>query len=99
MRVTAEDRLRRDVVMALMCRDGLRFADIEAAHGIRFGEHFAAELERLRPLEDDGLVRRDPAGLRVTPGGRLLLRAIAMVFDAYALPPAADAPRRHSAVI
>ena len=99
MRLSAEDQLRRDVVMALMCRDGLRFADIEAAHGIRFTEHFAAELERLRPLEDDGLVRRDPAGLRVTPGGRLLLRAIAMVFDAYALQPAADAPRRHSAVI
>jgi len=99
LRLTAEDRLRRDVVMALMCRDGLRYADVEAAHGIRFDEHFAAELARLDALEADGLVRRDAAGIRVTPSGRLLLRAIAMVFDAYALPAATGTPRRHSAVI
>lgn len=99
MRLTAEDHLRRDVVMALMCRDGLRYADIEAAHGVRFTRHFAAELERLGALEADGLVRREPRCIRVTASGRLLLRAIAMVFDAYALTPAVDAPRRHSAVI
>ncbi len=46
MRLTAEGRLRRDVVMALMCRDGVRFAEIEALHGIRFTEHFGAELGR-----------------------------------------------------
>jgi oxygen-independent coproporphyrinogen III oxidase len=99
LRLSAEDRLRRDVVMALMCRDGLRYADIERAHGIRFGEHFAAELARLDALAADHLVTRDAAGIRVTPTGRLLLRAIAMVFDAHALPPAAGGPRRHSAVI
>jgi oxygen-independent coproporphyrinogen-3 oxidase len=100
LRLTAEDKLRRDVIMALMCRDGLRFADIEAAHGIRFTEHFAAELGHLGLLEEDGLVRREADGIRVTPSGRLLLRAIAMVFDAYALRAVlAGAPRRHSAVI
>ena len=100
LRMTAEDKLRRDVIMALMCRDGFRYADIEAAHGIRFAGHFATELARLDTLEDDGLVRREADGIRVTQKGRLLLRAIAMVFDAYAIPPAAaDLPRRHSAVI
>jgi len=99
MRLTAEDQLRRDVVMALMCRDGLRFADIEAAHGIEFREHFAAELARLDALAADGLVRHDASSIRVMPAGRLLLRAIAMVFDAYAMPAAAGAERRHSAVI
>jgi oxygen-independent coproporphyrinogen-3 oxidase len=98
-RLTADDRLRRDVIMGIMCRDGVRFADIERDHGIRFADHFATELGRLRPLEADGLVARDAGGIRVTPSGRLLLRAIAMVFDAYAIPPATSAPRRHSAVI
>jgi oxygen-independent coproporphyrinogen-3 oxidase len=99
LRMTAEDRLRRDVIMALMCRDGLRYADIEARHGVGFRQHFTAELERLRALEDDGLVERDAAGIRVTAPGRLLLRPIAMVFDAYSAPSAPEAPRRHSAVI
>jgi oxygen-independent coproporphyrinogen III oxidase len=99
LRLTAEDKLRRDVIMGLMCRDGVSFAGIEAAHGIRFGEHFAAELARLEALAADGLVRLDGRGIRVTASGRLLLRAIAMVFDAYARPVATGAPRRHSAVI
>jgi len=99
LRLSDEDRLRRDVIMALMCRDGLRFADIEALHGVKFVPHFAAELARLQELEADGLVERDARGIRVTPSGRLLLRAIAMVFDAHAIPPAANAPQRHSAVI
>ena len=99
LRLDPEDRLRRDVIMDLMCRDGVNFADIGARHGVNFRTHFATELDRLRALEDDGLVECEAGGIRVTPAGRLLLRAIAGVFDAYALPQAADAPRRHSAVI
>jgi oxygen-independent coproporphyrinogen-3 oxidase len=102
MRLGAEDKLRRDVVMGLMCRDGVTFAEIESAHGIGFRRHFAAELARLDALAADGLVEVDSRGIRVTASGRLLLRAIAMVFDAYApasAPATADAPRRHSALI
>jgi len=99
LRMTAEDRLRRDVIMALMCRDRLRFADIEKRHGITFRAHFAAELDRLDALEDDGLVTSDRDGIRVTAPGRMLLRPIAMVFDEYAKPFVPEAPRRHSAVI
>ena len=99
LRLSAEDRLRRDVIMDLMCRDGVLFADINRRHGIDFTSHFAAELQRLRPLQDDGLVVREPGAIRVTPAGRLLLRPIAMVFDAYLAQAAEGAPRRHSAAI
>jgi oxygen-independent coproporphyrinogen-3 oxidase len=99
LRMTAEDQLRRDVIMALMCRDGLDFGAIERRHGIGFRAHFASELDRLDALERDGLVETRRDGIRVTAPGRLLLRPIAMVFDAYATPAAADRPRRHSAVI
>ncbi len=99
LRLTAEDRLRRDVIMALMCRNGFRFAEIDARHGVGSRAHFADELVRLRALEADGLVEQDAAGVRVLPAGRLLLRAIAMVFDPYTAAANAEAPRRHSAVI
>lgn len=82
-RLTAEDRLRRDVISALMCRDRLEKRSIEAAHGIRFDEHFAAELARLEPLAADGLLRLGPDALELTFLGRLFVRNIAMVFDAY----------------
>jgi oxygen-independent coproporphyrinogen-3 oxidase len=48
-----------------------------------FGDYFASELERLDELSEDGLVKLDARMIRVTPRGRLLLRIIAMTFDAY----------------
>jgi oxygen-independent coproporphyrinogen-3 oxidase len=102
VQLVAEDRLRRDVIQGLMCATRLDFAAIEARHGIRFEEHFAAELERLGPLAADGLVAREGRGLRILPRGRLLMRNVAMVFDAH-LPvapatPAAETPRYSRAV-
>jgi len=80
--LTAEDVLRRDVIQTLMCATRLDFAAIERVHDIQFETHFAAELEELQPLVDDGLVVREPRALAITPTGRLLLRNVAMVFDA-----------------
>ena len=98
LRLSAEDRLRRDVIMNLMCRDGVMFTDIEKRHGIDFREHFADELLRLRPLQDDGLAVCDAGGIRITAAGHLLLRAVAGVFDAHTPAVQAEAPR-HSALI
>ena len=78
-----EDRLRRDVIMALMSRFALDKWEIEAAHGIDFDRHFAAELEALAPLADDGLVELSADRIAVTSTGRLLVRNVAMAFDAY----------------
>lgn len=83
IRLTAADRLRRDVIMQLMCNLELRFTEIEAAHAIRFVDAFALELERLREFERDGLVAIGPDRLRVLAPGRMLVRNIAMVFDCY----------------
>jgi oxygen-independent coproporphyrinogen-3 oxidase len=95
IRLEPEDRLRRDVIQGLMCATRLEFAAIEAAHGIRFEEHFAAELAALAPLEADGLVRRLGRALAITPRGRLLMRNVAMLFDAHlpTVAPRADQPR------
>jgi oxygen-independent coproporphyrinogen-3 oxidase len=78
-----EDVLRRDVIQRIMCHLDVRKSEIASRHGIDFDAHFAESLRRLAPLEDDGLVENGPDRLRVTPAGRLLMRNIAMCFDAY----------------
>ncbi len=81
IRLTAEDRLRRDVIHRLICDFALDFADIEDRWGISFPEHFAAELADLRPMQEDGLVTVTERGIRVLPRGRLMVRNVCMVFD------------------
>jgi len=81
--LTADDILRREVILGLMCQFRLEKAAVEARHGIDFDATFADELEELRPLAADGLVELYPDRIEVTPAGRLLVRNIAMTFDAY----------------
>jgi oxygen-independent coproporphyrinogen-3 oxidase len=77
----ADDDLRREVIMALMCQGHLEFDAVERAHGIRMAEYFGTELAELRGMTQSGLVEMDDAGIRVTPAGWYLIRGIAMVFD------------------
>lgn len=93
LRLTTDDRLRREVIEQLMCHGRVRFADLEGRYGIEFRAYFARELARLRELENDGLVRLSDAAVEVTPSGRLLLRAVARMFDVYAPRDAAGAAR------
>jgi coproporphyrinogen III oxidase-like Fe-S oxidoreductase len=43
----ADDLVRRDGIQRLMCRFALDVGAIEAAHGIRFDQYFAPEVEAL----------------------------------------------------
>ena len=45
--------------------------------------HITREIEDLKKLADDGLVEMDDEWIHVTPRGRLLVRAVCMVFDRY----------------
>ena len=81
--LTADDKIRREVIGRLMCDLGLDFRQISEQLGIDFTSHFANELASLDDLKADGLIERDDCGLRVTDLGRLLIRNIAVRFDAY----------------
>ena len=81
--LSRDDRLRRDVIQRLMCATRLDFDAIGASHRIDFEGYFAEELRRLERFEADGLVQREAGALRITPKGRLLMRNIAMIFDAH----------------
>lgn len=79
----ADDRLRNTVIQEIMCLGRLNFASLADRFGIDVRTYFASELERLETLQQDGLLQLNEAGLSVSGRGRLLLRAIAMVFDRY----------------
>jgi oxygen-independent coproporphyrinogen III oxidase len=81
--LSRDDEIRRDVITRLICHFGLSFADVERRWGIGFADYFAADLPKLAPMAKDGLLDVDGAGIRVLPRGRLLIRNICMVFDAY----------------
>jgi oxygen-independent coproporphyrinogen-3 oxidase len=81
--LTRDDVLRRAVIGELMCHGEVDLQGFGARHRIVFADYFAPELQRLTALQDDGLLTLDAQTLRVTGRGRLLLRVVAMVFDAY----------------
>ena len=83
-----DDEIRREVIQRIMCQGIVNFAHINAQFAVEFAAYFAAELEQLQGFVDDGLVTQSAESIVVTASGRLLLRNIAMVFDAY-LPKAA----------
>ena len=94
--VSAEDRIRRETIMRVMCDLSLDYAGISGRLGLDFRKHFAKEIESLAPFESDGLVRRTERGIEVTDTGRLFIRNIAMCFD-NTLAPAGE--RKHSRTI
>ena len=81
--LSAEDRLRREVIGALLCHGVVVKAEIEHGFGIAFDAHFADALEKLEACAADGLVELTPESIRATELGRVFLRNLAMPFDAY----------------
>ena len=81
--LTDEDQIRREVIMRLMCDLELDYDRMGAALGIDFRTHFARELAAFEGPAADGLVTLSESGLKVTEAGRLLIRNLAMHFDAY----------------
>ena len=79
----SDDLLRRKVIMDLMCRGRLDFAEVQAEFGVHVPAFFADELKRLAPLVAHDLVRLHDDSVEVTPAGWYVVRAVAMVFDRY----------------
>jgi len=83
LELSADDLVRQAVIQALACHFRVSIESIELAHLVDFRRAFAVELEELKRLADDGLVEIQPDWIVVTPRGRLLVRAVCMVFDRY----------------
>ncbi|KAF3890215.1 MULTISPECIES: oxygen-independent coproporphyrinogen III oxidase [Nostocales] len=83
IRLTQDDILRREIIMSIMCHFQLYKQDIEHKYHLNFDEYFAPELEELKRLEEDGLVRLSKNHISVTEIGRLLVRNIVVLFDTH----------------
>lgn len=94
--MTDDDRIRRRVIMQIMCNLGVDHAAMSQELGIEFSKYFAKELDSLADMEGDGLLQRQPARLQITELGRLLIRNIAMRFDAHT---AQEKERRYSRTV
>jgi len=79
--LSRDDLLRRAVIMALMCQGAVHFEAISHAYLIDFSRYFAPEMQALAPLQEQGMVEVDAAGIQVTAMGWYFVRAVAMVFD------------------
>ena len=81
--INEDDKIRRAVIMDLICHFQLDFASIEWGFGIQFKSYFADELSRLSDMHADGLLQLNEDSIQVLDKGKLLIRNICMVFDAY----------------
>ncbi|WP_256830649.1 oxygen-independent coproporphyrinogen III oxidase [Pseudomonas sp. Pse1] len=78
-----DDRIRREVIQQLICNFRLDFAHIEHRFNLDFRGYFAELWPQLMAMADDGLISLDSQRIEVLPAGRLLVRSVCMVFDAY----------------
>jgi oxygen-independent coproporphyrinogen-3 oxidase len=83
-RLTRDDQARSWIISRIMCEAAVRAEDVEGRFGGCFRTDYAPALKRLEPLQNDGLVEVSEKGdIVVSPLGRVLLRHVAMAFDAY----------------
>ena len=82
-RLNRDDSIRRKVITQLICHFELDTREIERNYDCAFWHYFEESLPALNHMADDGLIRFDDRRIQVTDKGRLLIRNICMVFDAY----------------
>lgn len=95
LRLSAEDKRRRQIIMGVMCERRLDYAALSRAFGFDFAKTYAAEIASLGDLEADGIVSRSALGIEVTARGAPLLRIVAMRFD----PTDYSGARQHSKTV
>jgi oxygen-independent coproporphyrinogen-3 oxidase len=81
--LSQDDIIRRWVIRRLMCDFYLDTHELETKFEVRYEGYFASEEAGLAEFYEQGFLERDEANLRVLPLGRVFIRNVAMVFDAY----------------
>ncbi len=82
-RLNADDILRREVIINLMCHFELDFKKIEDKYDIHFDQYFQRSLQNLQEMVADNLLTIQNRKIKVTEEGRFLIRNVAMNFDGY----------------
>jgi oxygen-independent coproporphyrinogen-3 oxidase len=80
--LTAEDRLRADLIERIMCDFAVDVGEVCRAHAAS-PESLLAGSPKLRALQGDGVIRLEGTRLAVTAEARFLVRSVASAFDAH----------------
>jgi oxygen-independent coproporphyrinogen-3 oxidase len=78
-----DDFLRKSVIMELMANFSIDMKRVEKEHKINFKSYFADALDALQEFVEAGLITITDDKISVSTTGTLLIRNIAMPFDAY----------------
>ncbi|MBZ7950298.1 oxygen-independent coproporphyrinogen III oxidase [Campylobacter sp. LH-2024] len=81
VKLTFDDELRKYVIMNLMANFRLDIKKVEEEFNIKFKEYFKEDLKALKEYED--FLNISENDIKVNETGVLLIRNIAMCFDAY----------------
>jgi len=81
--LSENDKIRRWIILSLMCRFELSFEELSDRFGIDFSESFEQESRDLKQFVDDGLIDVTDRSIAILPDGRVFVRNVAMVFDSY----------------
>jgi oxygen-independent coproporphyrinogen-3 oxidase len=82
-RMTEDDHIRKETIMQLMCNLEIDKPRVEREFGINFDQYFADDIKKLDVFIDEGLVENTADSIKVSESGLLIIRNIAMCFDAY----------------
>jgi oxygen-independent coproporphyrinogen-3 oxidase len=81
-----DDTIRAAVIEDCLCHGRISKDEIERRFQIQFDHYFLSELMKLHEHERDGLIEgRMSRTIRITPAGRIFVRAVARVFDVFRL--------------
>ncbi len=83
MHLSDDDKLRRKVIMHLMCNLELPYDLTVEEFGCTVKDAFSAELERLAYYEQEGFLVFEPERVLITTLGRYFIRNVSMEFDPY----------------
>ena len=78
-----DDRIRKWTILRLICHFYVSFAEFKDAFGKDFKDYYADELAELPEMQEDGLLEVHDDHILILDPGKLLVRNICMVFDAY----------------
>jgi oxygen-independent coproporphyrinogen-3 oxidase len=82
-RMTFDDHVRKETIMQMMCHLEIDKRDIERKFNIGFKDYFAEDIKKLGVFLQDGLLENNADKIKIVDSGILVIRNVAMCFDAY----------------
>ncbi len=86
IKLNQDDIIRNAVIMELMSNFKLNISKIEKTYDIDFSDYFKESLESLKEFEEAELLEISKDEIKASATGEMLIRNIAMAFDAYLHP-------------